>query len=99
MDCYLFLVYNREHLCGVDNPINFKVAWIKILTLLNGFLIIVALSESLEVCLVEAVDLVLHVLAEGVDLILSEPVGMEVAPALIFDKIFFIIGIFSFSSP
>jgi hypothetical protein len=49
--------------------------------------------------LVEAVDFVLHVFAEGIALVLCEPIGVKIAPSLVFDEVFVIISIFSFSSP
>jgi hypothetical protein len=49
--------------------------------------------------LVEPVDFVLHILAKSVDLVLREPLSMQVAPTLVLDQVFLFLGILSEPSP
>ena len=88
-----------EHFCATDDPINLEIAGVKVDFLLDGLLVEVGVCESLVVGLVEAVDLVLHVFSQPVDLILGQPLGMQVTSSLVFDEIFLLLGILSISSP
>lgn len=88
-----------EHLGGVDDAVDLEVGSVVVLALLDGLLVVAAVDEPLRVGLGEPVELVLDVPAEGVDLVLGEPLGVQVAPAAVFDEVFLFLAIISFSSP
>lgn len=67
---------DRKHLGGIDDPIDLEIGRIEELAFLYGFLIVVALGEALVVGLVEAVDFILHIFSEVVDLEFCEPGGV-----------------------
>ena len=96
---YLLLMYDWEHFSGIDDAIDLQIRSIIILALFDGLLIVVAIDESLRVGLVEPIEFVLDILAEGGDLFLGEPLGVEVASSLVFDEVLLFFGIISFSSP
>lgn len=89
----------REHLCSIDNPINFQKRRIIEFSLINSFLIIVSINQSLLMCFIESIDFILHVFSEIIDLLLCEPICMKIASSFIFDKIFIFLSILSFSFP
>ena len=88
-----------EHFCAADDPVNLKVRGIEVDPVVNGLLIVVEVEQLLIVGLVEAVDFVLHVFPEGIDLFLGEPLGVQVAAAPVFDEVFRLLRIPSISSP
>lgn len=49
--------------------------------------------------LVESIDFVFHIFTKGIDLFFDEPVDMKVAPSFVFDEVFVLASILSFSSP
>jgi hypothetical protein len=92
-------VDDGKHFCATDDPINLEVAGVEVDFFLDGLFVVVGVCEALVVGLVEAVDLVLHVFSQPVDFFLGQPLGMEVAPSLVFDEVFLLLGILSISSP
>lgn len=56
---------NGEHLSTADDSVDFEVSRVKVDPLVDGFLIVGNVQQALIVSLVEAVDLVLHVLSES----------------------------------
>lgn len=69
-------MYDWEHFSGIDDAIDLQIRSIVILALFDGLLIVVAIDESLRVGLVEPIEFVLDILAEGGDLFLGEPLGV-----------------------
>jgi hypothetical protein len=61
-------VDHRKHLGRIDDPIHLQVGGIEEFAFLYGLLIVIALGEALMVGLVEAVDFILHVISEVVEL-------------------------------
>jgi hypothetical protein len=51
------------------------------------------------VCLIEAIDFVLHIFAQVIDFWFCEPGSVKVAPSFVFGEVFIFIGILPFSSP
>ena len=90
---------DREHFCATDDPVDLEVGSIKIDLIIDGLLIVVEVEQFLIVGLVEAVDFVPHVFAEGIDLLLGEPFGVHIAATPVFDEILGLLGILSISSP
>ena len=92
-------MYHWKHLSSIDDAIDLQIRSIIILPLLNGLFIIIAINEPLYMGLIEPIEFILHILAEGVDLILGEPLSVKIAPSLVFDEILFLFSIISFSFP
>jgi hypothetical protein len=92
-------VDDGEHLGGVDDAVDFQVAGVEVLALLDGLLVEGAVGEAGGVGLGEAVDFVLEVLAEGVEFVLGQPLRVQVAASLVFDQVLLLLTSFSFSSP
>jgi hypothetical protein len=92
-------VDDREHLCAADDTVDLEVARVEVDALLDCVLVVVGLEEPLLMCLVEPVDLVPHVFAQAIEFLFSEPLCMEVAPALVFDQELLLFRILSISLP
>lgn len=88
-----------EHFGCIDDAIDLEIRGIEELAFFDGFLIIVSLLEAFIVSLIEAIDFILDIFAEIIDFLLAEPSSVKIAPSFVFDKIFILISIFSFSSP
>ena len=66
-------MYDWEHFSGIDDAIDLQIGSIVVLPLFNGLFIVITIDESLFMGLIEPIKFVLHILAEGVDLFLGEP--------------------------
>jgi hypothetical protein len=88
-----------EGFSGIDDAIDLEVGAVEVLALLDGLLVVVALQQSFGVGLVEPVDFVFHVPAEGIDFWVGEPLSVEVAPPPVFDEVFLLLRILPFSPP
>ena len=85
-----------EHLSGADDAVDIAVGRVEELSLLNGLLVIATLKQSGLMGLVEAVQLVPHVLSHAERVLLSDPLNVQIAPSIELDQV---LGVFLLPPP